>query len=214
MSQSTKGLPLLQPLSARLLLSDLNSERTWRPSGLTNISAGYTGPVVAVDTFIAILNNPSLCQASDYIAANAHAYFDGTVAAAGAGAWVAQQAQKLGALCAGKGVLITGISYPISLLMAESGWPSAGDSNGAAVASPGNQATAKSSILSTMSNKCVLFSAFDDAWKAPGQYGIEQYWVLFHLTQTNRSGIPISRSSVGLCSPSVNSSSIQPLLIL
>jgi exo-beta-1,3-glucanase (GH17 family) len=28
-----------------------------------------------------------------------------------------------------------------------------------------------------MGNKCVLFSAFDDSWKAPGSYGVEQYWV-------------------------------------
>jgi exo-beta-1,3-glucanase (GH17 family) len=76
----------------------------------SNYSAGYTGPVVAVDTFIAILNNPSLCDASDYIAANAHAYFDGGVSASGAGAWVAQQASKLSSLCGGKDVLITGVS--------------------------------------------------------------------------------------------------------
>jgi exo-beta-1,3-glucanase (GH17 family) len=77
----------------------------------TNISAGYTGPVVAVDTFIAIYNNPALCDASDYIAANAHAYFDGNVAASGAGAWVSQQAQKLSSICGGKDVLITGMFY-------------------------------------------------------------------------------------------------------
>lgn len=68
--------------------------------------------MVAVDTFIAIYNNPNLCQASDYIAANAHAYFDGSVAASGAGAWVAEQANKLSLVCGGKDVLITGIVTP------------------------------------------------------------------------------------------------------
>ena len=131
-----------------------------------NLSAGYNGPVVAVDTFIAILNNPNLCKASDYIAANAHPYFDGNVAASGSGTWVAQQASKLSSLCGGKDVLIT-----------ESGWPSAGGSNGAAVPSKPNQRTAKAAILSSLKNKCVLFSAFDDGWKAPGQYGVEQHWV-------------------------------------
>lgn len=77
-------------------------------SFISNDSAGYTGPVVAVDTFIAIYNNPGLCGASDYVAANAHAYFDGGVAASGAGAWVAEQASKLSSVCGGKGVLITG----------------------------------------------------------------------------------------------------------
>jgi exo-beta-1,3-glucanase (GH17 family) len=68
---------------------------------------------VAVDTFIAILNNPTLCQAGDYVAANAHAFFDASISASGAGAWAAEQASKLKSLC-GKDVLITGgISLPI-----------------------------------------------------------------------------------------------------
>ena len=67
--------------------------------------------MVAIDTFIAILNNPDLCDASDYIAANAHPYFDGQVAASRAGNWVAQQASNLASVCGGKEVLITGIPW-------------------------------------------------------------------------------------------------------
>ena len=166
MNLSTKASLLLQPSSALPTLSEANSERTCPFTHGTNSSAGYTGPVVAVDTFIAILNNPSLCSASDYVAANAHAYFDGNVAASGAGAWVAEQGHNLAATCGGKAVLIT-----------ESGWPSAGNSNGAAVPSTANQVIAKAGILSSTGNKCVLFSAFNDAWKAPGQYNVEQHWV-------------------------------------
>ena len=62
-------------------------------------------------------------------------------------------------------------------LISESGWPSSGSSNGQAVASKANQAVAKASILSSMGNKCILFSAFDDSWKSPGTYGVEQHWV-------------------------------------
>lgn len=80
------------------------------------ISAGYNGPVVAVDTFLAILNNPSLCEASDYIAANAHPFFDGTVAVSGAGAWVSLQSSKLASTCSGKDVLITGIPNSLQLV--------------------------------------------------------------------------------------------------
>ena len=145
--------------------------------GCADFRAGYNGPVVAVDTFLAIENNPGLCAASDYVAANAHAYFDGTVAASGAGAWVAQQASKLAATCPGKSVLITGIFlHLLLLLMSESGWPSAGNTNGAAVASAANQQIALSSILSSMGNKFISFEAFNDAWKAPGDLGVEQYW--------------------------------------
>jgi exo-beta-1,3-glucanase (GH17 family) len=63
------------------------------------------------------------------------------------------------------------------MLIPETGWPSAGDPNGQAVASTENQEIAKSGILSAMGNKCVMFSAFNDAWKDPGQYDVEQYWV-------------------------------------
>jgi exo-beta-1,3-glucanase (GH17 family) len=106
------------------------------------------------------------------------------VAASGAGTWVAQQSAKLASVCGGKGVLITGMSL-LKLTNSESGWPSAGSANGAAVASHSNHATAKSSILSAMGNKVCMFSAFDDPWKAPGQYGIEQYWVSLPSDQVN-----------------------------
>lgn len=144
---------------------------------LSNYSAGYKGPVVAVDTFIAILNNPGLCDASDYIAANCHPYFDGGVSASGAGAWVAQQASKLSSVCGGKDVLITGTSSQRQILIQESGWPTAGETNGQAVASKTNQAIAMAGILSSMRNKCVVFTAFDDLWKSPGEFGVEQHWV-------------------------------------
>jgi hypothetical protein len=62
-------------------------------------------------------------------------------------------------------------------LISESGWPSSGGSNGLAIPSKSNQAVAKASILSSLGNKCVLFSAFDDSWKSPGTYGVEQHWV-------------------------------------
>lgn len=70
--------------------------------------------------------------------------------------------------------LVLSINYISEL---ESGWPSAGSPNGLAVPSVANQATAKAGILSSMHNKCVLFTAFDDSWKAPGAYGVEAFWV-------------------------------------
>lgn len=129
-------------------------------------AAGYTGPVVSVDTFIAVINNPGLCQYSDYMAVNAHAYFDGNIAAEGAGDWVAQQIERVSSACGGsKKVLIT-----------ESGWPHQGDSNGKAIASPSEQSAAISSIKSTSGKDCILFTAFDDPWKSPGLHGIEQFF--------------------------------------
>lgn len=68
-------------------------------------------PVVTVDTWIAIRDYPILCQNSDYIAANAHPYFDGNVDAAGSGKFfevtVAPVLAQIGP-CKGKFIRITG----------------------------------------------------------------------------------------------------------
>lgn len=130
-------------------------------------SAGYTGNVVTVDTFVAMIANPELCQASDYAAANCHAFFDGSVTAQDAGKWVLGQAQRVSEACGGKDTMIT-----------ETGWPSQGDTNGVAVPSEQNQVDAIDSIKSAFSNNIVLFSAFNDYWKQnnAGTYGAEHYW--------------------------------------
>lgn len=70
--------------------------------------AGYNGPVVTVDTWVAIMANPSLCEASDYIAANCHPYFDGNVPASGAGDFLVVQGNNVKKTCPGKDLLITG----------------------------------------------------------------------------------------------------------
>ncbi|KAK4549030.1 hypothetical protein LTR36_007486 [Oleoguttula mirabilis] len=130
-------------------------------------SAGYTGNVVTVDTFVAVIANPELCQASDYAAANCHAFFDGSVTAQDAGKFVLGQAQRVSAACGGKDTIIT-----------ESGWPSQGDTNGQAVPSEQNQIDAINSLKSAFSSNIVLFSAFNDYWKQnnAGTYAAEQYW--------------------------------------
>jgi exo-beta-1,3-glucanase (GH17 family) len=130
-------------------------------------AAGYTGPVVTVDTFNAIIANPELCEASDYAAANCHAFFDSTSTASNAGNYVSEQAARVKEACGGKKVVIT-----------ESGWPWKGDSNGAAVPSVENQQTAIASIKSKFDKDIILFSAYDDGWKKnfEGSFNCEQYW--------------------------------------
>ncbi|EJS43615.1 scw4p [Saccharomyces arboricola H-6] len=129
-------------------------------------SAGYTGPVVSVDTFIAVINNPELCDYSDYMAVNAHAYFDQNTVAQDSGKWVLEQIQRVWTACDGKkDVIIT-----------ESGWPSKGETYGVAVPSKENQKDAVSAITSSCGADTFLFTAFNDYWKADGAYGVEKYW--------------------------------------
>lgn len=132
-------------------------------------SAGYTGPVVTTDTFIAVINNPELCDVGDYAAVNAHAFFDGYVTAEQAGDWVLLQIQRVWSACGGeKSVFVT-----------ETGWPSKGETNGVAVPSKANQKAAVESISNTVGNSAILFNAFNDLWKDDGAYSAEKYWGIY-----------------------------------
>lgn len=130
-------------------------------------ATGFKGSIVTVDTFTAILANPELCEISDYAAANCHAFFDSGTTASEAGSFVLSQAQRVSQACGGKNTVIT-----------ESGWPSSGSSNGAAVPSPENQKAAISALQSTFSSNLILFNAYNDLWKADnaGTFGTEKYW--------------------------------------
>jgi exo-beta-1,3-glucanase (GH17 family) len=132
-------------------------------------SAGYSGPVVAPDTFIAMINNPQICQASDYAAANCHAFFDPNTSAKDAGKFLKTQQARVEKAC-GKKVVIT-----------ETGWPTKGSSNGQAIPSADNQATAIGSIKSAYKDSpssIIMFSAFDDAWKkdSADTFNAEKHW--------------------------------------
>ncbi|PGH15125.1 hypothetical protein AJ79_02651 [Helicocarpus griseus UAMH5409] len=132
--------------------------------------AGYQGPVVTVDTFNALIANPELCKASDYCAANCHAFFDPNTDASRAGEFVKKQA-KLVSDAAGKKTVIT-----------ESGWPKSGQANGKAIPSQENQQLAVQSLKAAFGNDdeagLFLFSAFDDSWKKDngGTFGAEKFW--------------------------------------
>lgn len=147
--------------SVDAVVAAVNTART------TLRGAGYNGPVVTVDTFVAMIAHPELCQCSDYAAANAHAFFDGGVAAGNAGQFVLEQSQRVASACGGKKVVIT-----------ESGWPWQGATNGAAVPSKENQKAAIDSIKSKFSENIILFTAFDDLWKQnnAATHGAECYW--------------------------------------
>jgi len=130
-------------------------------------SAGYTGSIVTVDTFVALINHPELCKASDYAAANCHAFFDPLIEAKNAGPYVLGNAQAVSLACGGMDTVIT-----------ESGWPTQGNSNGVAVPSSDNQQAAVKSLRDSFSTNLILFTAFNDMWKqnSASTFGAEQYW--------------------------------------
>jgi len=130
-------------------------------------AAGYNGPVVTVDTMIAMKAHPELCQASDFCAINCHAFFDGNVLPQNAGDFVQGWAKQVSQAAGGKNVVIT-----------ETGWPTQGNTNNKAVPSKENQQKALDSIKTSFSSNAILYNMFNDAWKKDSAttFGAEKFW--------------------------------------
>ncbi|KAF6812524.1 cell wall glucanase [Colletotrichum sojae] len=135
-------------------------------------AAGYQGPVVTVDTFMAVLANPSLCDQSDYCAMNIHPFFDGNVAAGDAGPFVSRMVSQVRTKLANRNKRI---------VCTETGWPWQGDKNGVAVPGIDEQERAVRSIKTEYASHprdVILFSAFNDMWKhaEANTFHAEQFW--------------------------------------
>jgi exo-beta-1,3-glucanase (GH17 family) len=130
-------------------------------------SVGYNGPVGAVETAPATIDNPAICGASDVVMVNIHAFFDRNTQAQDAGAFVKSQVERVKSACDNKRIVVT-----------ESGWPRQGNANGAAIPSPDNQRIALESIRANFNGDMFLFSAFDSGWKADSAstFNAERYW--------------------------------------
>ncbi|KAK3319794.1 glycoside hydrolase superfamily [Cercophora scortea] len=139
-------------------------------------SAGYTGPVVTVDTFTAVIANPLLCDASDYCAMNIHAFFDPNTPAPQAGNFVLRQVANVREVLADPAQRI---------VVTESGWPWQGNANGLAV--PGRE------------NQLVAVQAIVDAYAEGGIMGIWCFLRRLMIIGNGRRRIRFMRSSFGGC---------------
>ncbi len=130
-------------------------------------AAGYNGPVVTVDTMLAMKTHPELCHASDYCAINCHAFFDGNVSPENAGDFVLSWAKQVSEAAGGKTTVVT-----------ETGWPTQGETNKKAVPSKENQQKAIESIKGALTSNVVLYNLFNDAWKKDraDTFGAERFW--------------------------------------
>ncbi|KAH9873793.1 hypothetical protein IAQ61_004420 [Plenodomus lingam] len=117
----------------------------------------------------------ALCGHIDVFTVQVHPFFTSTVSAEDAGDFAAQQLEQAAKVCpeaAAKGMYIT-----------EIGWPSAGQTNGNAVASKEMQKVAMKKIMEKVGSKACVFSFQDDFWKPPGSLGVEQnFGILDALT--------------------------------
>lgn len=135
--------------------------------------AGYQGTVTTAEPPQSYINYSQLCTDTDgidYVGVNAHPYFDANTAPADAGDFILSQISTVQKACSNRDVQIT-----------ETGYPSEGNTNGLAVPTKENQAIAIKSIMSALNNKGVMFTVFDDMWKSPGPYNVEQHFGIIGL---------------------------------
>lgn len=129
--------------------------------------AGYNGDVTTTEPLNVIQEHGStICPVVDVIGANMHPYFDKTVFADAAGVFLVGQYTALQAVCA----------FSKKAYILETGWPAQGSANGNAVAGSTQQQDAIKNIMSLVGGKAAIFSFENDAWKAPGAWGVEQHW--------------------------------------
>ncbi|KAL6022929.1 hypothetical protein ACNR90_001583 [Candidozyma auris] len=142
----------------------VNEARQWFKSN----APSYNGYIVTVDTLAAVMADSSMCDISDYLAVNCHPYFSG-VEASTSGSWLKQQVAQLKSHCNnGKDILVT-----------ESGWPSFGNTVGEAVPSLQNQFSAVRSLGNVMGSEVIMFTMYNDYWKNPGSWNVEQHWGIY-----------------------------------
>lgn len=135
-------------------------------------AAGYTGKITTSEPPYIFVNNPSLCTsgAIDFAGVNPHSYFDTYSSAATSGTFVKGQVALVQEACGDIDVVVT-----------ETGYPSAGIQNGGNIPSKANQLIAVQAILDEMDCDVTILSTYNDYWKAPGDYGIEQSFGIWDL---------------------------------
>lgn len=134
-------------------------------------SAGYSGLVTTAEPPIIYSQHPELCTQSaiDFVGINSHSYFNTNLFANQAGDYVKLQQQQTAQIC-GKRVEIT-----------ETGYPHSGNVNGNNVPSPANQKIALETIMNATGGDVTILTTFDDYWKDPGPFGIEQSFGMINL---------------------------------
>ncbi|KAK1775918.1 glycoside hydrolase family 17 protein [Copromyces sp. CBS 386.78] len=147
---------------------------------------GYNGPVVTVDTFVAVLAHPQLCSSpdTDYCAVNIHPFFDAHTNAVQAGNFVKRQVLNIREATSEQG------GKQKRVVVTETGWPTQGNANYKAVPGRQEQKAAVEGVMTVWNEaaqrqfgddgdfEVFLFTAFDDEWKLAdkGTFYAEQYW--------------------------------------
>ncbi|KAJ5875269.1 uncharacterized protein N7473_012616 [Penicillium subrubescens] len=129
-------------------------------------AAGYTGHITTTEPINVWeqYGASTLCSPVDIVGANIHPFFNSAVTAEKAGEFALEELKVLEGIC------------NKDVVNLETGWPNAGDANGAAIPGVAEQETAIKSIVAALGSKSIFFSYANDDWKNPGAYNVEQHW--------------------------------------
>lgn len=133
---------------------------------------GFPGPVTTTEPLDILRQHAhTLCPALDVAAANIQPFFHPSVDADSAGEYVRSELDRLGALC----------PQGLKAVNLETGWPSRGWPNGAAVPGYLEQWIAVVGILKEAGGLSVFLGFGDEGWKDEGQFGVERSWGCAHV---------------------------------
>ena len=167
--------------------------------------------VTTADTYSVLLAHPNVIAASDVVAANFYPYWE-KVPIAKAVCSLRAQFKKLSAAAGGKQVIVS-----------ETGWPSDGDPQGAAVPSPTNAARFFREFVSWARANNVsywYFDAFDESWKAAYEGPQGAHWGIWDKAGVMKAGMstvfggqtePIDCTTCGAGTPSIAFTYIPPM---
>ncbi|MBK8931369.1 MAG: hypothetical protein IPM76_03450 [Chloroflexi bacterium] len=132
-------------------------------------------PVTSAETIGYLFGHPALIEAVDYVLVHIYAYWDG-VAIENAAQHTLNMYRLAQDLAPGKLVVI-----------GETGWPSAGPTNGTAVPSIANEQRFWREFLTLAQSENIpffAFSAFNELWKTEG--GVGSYWGVYDSERVNK----------------------------
>lgn len=134
-------------------------------------AAGYLGQITTSEPPATYNSYPDLCTESeiDFVGINSYSYFDTNKYASQAGEYIVEQQAQIEKLCS-KSAFVT-----------ETGYPHKGDTNGNNVPSIANQKIAIQAIIDLTNGNVTILTTYDDYWKSPGEYGVEQYFGTIEL---------------------------------
>ncbi len=142
---------------------------------IERVKAAVDVPVTSAETIGHLQSHPELIAALDYVLVHIYAYWDGA-AIDNAAQYTMNMVDRTEEIAQGKRVVI-----------GETGWPSNGPMNGAAVPSIENEQRFWREFLTLAQQNGLdffAFAAFDELWKTEG--GVGPFWGLFNSQRVNK----------------------------